>query len=144
MSDSDILRRLRVIEGILGIDLDAAKSCSGDPLNCSADPCGVETCPLRNNPLKRLLDEFGKVAQSLALLRHFLDEVQDNGLVPSWVVQIAALKTQHEELQRRIRATRGIIQTLGDGPLRQGLLSHLDSQETEALDLEQRVRELRC
>lgn len=83
MSESDILRRLRIIESILGIDLDAAKSCSGDPLNCTADRCTVESCPLRNNLLKRLLDEFGKVAQSLALLRHFLDEVQENGLVPS-------------------------------------------------------------
>ena len=141
---TDILRRLRVIESILGVDLDAAKLCTGDPLNCSSDTCTVTVCPLRNNPLKSLLEEFGKVASSLALVRNFLEEVQRNGVVPTWVVEVAALKTEQEELQRRILATKEIVDTLGEGPLKDGLLAHLGAQETEMLNLERSIKDLRC
>lgn len=133
--NAEVLRRLTIIEGALGLDLDMS-ACSGDPMNCSVTPCTPATCPLAQNRLQELAREVGTMKEEARLLRHLLAETAR--AVPPTVLRAAELAAQQEKLGALIAQAEQDSASLGPGPMRDGFVAWLDTkkQALEALGRE--------
>ena len=101
----EIERRLRVIEGAIGIDLDTTSVCSGNPAKCSADPCTEERCPMRNSLVQRVHREFFQIQESLAYVQHVVDELAKRGQLPRRTLEIAKSLAHRDFLLRQRQQT---------------------------------------
>jgi len=93
-SDEDIERRLRILEGAVGIDLDTAGNCSGDPLDCPADPCNAERCPMRNNLVQRLVRDYNRLERKVLITEMVVEELCDAGVVTDKMLRRAKLRVE--------------------------------------------------
>ena len=91
MASDDILRRLKVIEGALGIDLDSTDRCSGDPMDCEAEPCSPERCPIANSHVQQLF--IGAQAMT-DFLSHAFGVLEDLGTVPQGFLALVERRTE--------------------------------------------------
>lgn len=87
----DIKRRLRVIEGALGINIDTSGDCSGDPNDCSADPCDEERCPMRNNLVQRMYKDYQSLRNEILLFELLFEELERVGIVTDKIKHRARL-----------------------------------------------------
>lgn len=98
----DLRRRLRIIEGALGLDLDFT-TCSGDPTDCPSDPCTEETCPIRNNALQLLLARYDHLAGVVDQHHHLVQELQETGLLSAEVWTLVNLAIERDLLLGVVR-----------------------------------------
>ena len=144
MASKDLLRRLSVLEGALGID--PISKCSGDPTHCQADPCTRETCPMSQNRLQELAREVGTVKSEMRLLVHLFREMVSRKQIPEQVYQIAALTIQREDLGERVAGLQEALAQVGESPnspLRASLLEGLRRAQEEGKVIEAAVQKLR-
>ena len=99
-SEDDIKRRLRVLEGVMGIDLDLSP-CSGDPMNCTADPCDETRCPMRNNLVNEVGRLVARAEREVVFLRHVIQELVVLGQIDPKVLEVAQLRAKEERLLER-------------------------------------------
>lgn len=97
MSVKDLERRIKVIEGALGIDLDSSDSCSGDPLACKADPCSHEVCPMANSYVQQLLNGTELNVKRIGLLITAFDEAEMHGLLPKGFWNLVSRRQAFDE-----------------------------------------------
>jgi len=109
---TDVLRRLRVIESALGIDLDEC-GCTGMPDTCSDSRCSIETCPTVNNRLSQALDGSDRIQEQMSVLHHLLNILFERGVVNEDLVQIARLRAEAEKLEQQLRRSRELERAVG-------------------------------
>lgn len=102
-------RRLRVLEGALGIDIDTTCACSGDPTNCPADPCAEERCPMRNNLFRQMASQVKQVAEDVTFLCQFIGELELQGKVPPNSPIISRIRVRHSHLQLEKELAEGVL-----------------------------------
>lgn len=114
---NDILRRLRILEGAMGIDLDSSSGCSGNPLRCTADPCTADRCPLRNNHVHRLREDALKGLECLALLQLLLQEMQQRAYLSAETIEQITAQVRERVLTKRIEEDEAVLQTIAQNPV---------------------------
>lgn len=139
-SDNDIKRRLRVLEGVVGIDLDLSP-CSGDPMNCTANPCDETRCPMRNN----LVNEVGRIAaraeREVVFLRHVVQELAALDQIDPKVVGVAQLRAKEERLLDRKAEVEVVLLANPDSIILQEQVKDL---EAKLADVRQQIQAARA
>lgn len=107
-SNSDIKRRLRVLEGVLGIDLDLSP-CSGDPTNCTVDPCDETQCPMRNNLVNEMAGKITHTEQEATFFRHVVQELASQGDIDPTIVEVATLRMKEEGILNQISEVEVVL-----------------------------------
>jgi len=102
----DAARRLRVIEGALGIDLDSNAECSGDPTECSAEGCSRESCPMANSYVQQLLGFSKTITDRVTLVMAVLKELDDLGRLPPGILRLAQCRVDEEEAAARLEVAK--------------------------------------
>lgn len=110
----EIMRRLRILEGALGIDLDESSDCTGDPMGCKADPCSRDTCPMAHTYVQQLLNGTELNVHRISLLMLAFEEAELHGLFPKgfWRLvnrrnDLAAAWADHHLAEQRYEEARG-------------------------------------
>jgi len=130
---AELTRRVRILEGALGIDLDSTDACSGDPENCDADPCSTDRCPLFNNTPQQMARTLGKVSKDLTLLTHLVEVLQGAGVIKPEMLRKAALLARLAEVQEDLRQSDEALLTVASG----GIVQQTLGAGAEALKQEQ-------
>lgn len=109
---TDVLRRLRVIESALGLDLQQS-GCTGMPLTCQEPACGLEACPTVHNRISQALDGSDRVQEQMDVLEHLVSLLREQGLVTTEMVRIAQLRAEIARLKEQIRRGRELERMVG-------------------------------
>jgi len=137
LRQKDLERRVTILEGALGIDLDSSSSCSGDPLDCDADPCTRERCPMANSYVQQLLGHSTVVNSQIALLMAFLEELEDQDIVPNGFVRLAKARVNSDEKHTRTIEAQQRYHEAEDPTVKNALGAQLEivrSEQTHAVD----------
>ena len=127
--DSELARRLAVLEGILGTDV--LDGCNGDPLSCEVG-CTNDTCPLTSNPISRLRDEVALLRRENQLLRAVFDTLEKRGVVPPDIRDKARMKVELDDLTVNLHRARLTYREMG----RAGMVGSIKGEVAE------RIREI--
>ena len=95
-SDEDTERRLRILEGALGINLDTSGVCSGDPLDCPAEPCDAERCPMRNNLVQQMYRSYTALQRKADITEMVIEELCDAGVVTDKMLRRAKHRVEYD------------------------------------------------
>lgn len=145
LSPEELTRRVRIIEGALGIELDSSSVCSGDPESCEADPCSPERCPVSNNAVQRMATEFGRVSQSFAILTQLVEVLKEEGLVTGEMLRKAELRVRLAEVRAELVESDEALLTVASGSIVGQTISSGTARlrEREATLLKE-LREISC
>ncbi len=119
MNNAEIVRRIRILEGAIGIDLDSTDACSGNPDDCEADPCCPERCPLFNNTVQQMFRKFGKTSEEVLFLKTLVDLLEIRGDITPEVIKKTHLTVQLNKTVEEIRQNLEISLTVVGGIVNQ-------------------------
>jgi len=123
MDSAELSRRLRIIEGALGIELDSSPDCSGDPSNCEADPCTPERCPVTNNTVHRMAMDLAHISGEHHVLKQLVEVLTEEGIVSAKMLRKAHLRVQLAEVQKEVQESEQALLTVSSGSVVGQILS---------------------
>jgi len=129
--EAELDRRLKVVEGAVGIDLDTTAACSGDPTNCRATPCRDDRCPVRNGLPARTAKAVAVLDWELALVKATVDILVRHGRLPEGLTELAEATARRDALVRRLDAMKDVPEIGESGPLRELFYASLSRAEAE-------------
>lgn len=123
----DIRRRLKILEGALGIDLDTFSKCSGEPSNCDADLCDETSCPMRNNIAQHAHHRLAKIETFIGEVQYLIARLVERGMIEKKDLDIASLKTKRDGQWNRLRLLEdAAAEAAGNDTLEQNLKIKLE------------------
>jgi len=139
----DLRRRLRVLEGAFGINLDLSP-CSGDPMNCPSDPCNEERCPIRQNVLQDLHHRFARIEDEVRFLRNFADElVMEIEGIPLTINGIAQLRVKRDKAMEKLTEIEKIVPPGDTGPVAQLMSERRERLKKEIEEADHQIGQMR-
>ena len=137
--EKDLDRRVRVIEGALGIDMTSSSVCSGNPEDCPSDPCVPERCPMHNSVVRRTADKIEALVDGVDTLLLALEEIGVRKESLAGVVPLARLRLSLRKALRR-REDLAEMGKVSPGALIADMIAEADRNTAE---LEKKIKELR-
>lgn len=113
-------------------------------MNCPADPCNAERCPIRQNDFQDLRHHFAVVEDEVMYLRNFLDElVMGMEDVPLTTAGIAQLRVRKDKARLKLDETERAVPSGTDGPLGQFMEERKAKLRKEIEEVEQQIGQMR-
>ncbi len=139
-SNEDLKRRLRILEGALGINLDTSGVCSGDPCACPADPCDVERCPMRNNLVQQMYRSYTALQRKADITEQVVEELCDAGVVTQEMLRRAKLRVEHSGIICEMHATEEALkQCVGQAAVEEVLNAKLSRLQARFVTIEREL-----
>ena len=139
----DIRRRIKILEGALGINLDTSSECSGDPLNCDTDPCDETSCPMRNNIAQQAYRGLDEIFAFIREMRYLVMRLVEKGIIRQNDLEMISLKARQEEQRDELRMLeRASVELDGKMVLGQELQARMKKTRTLLAVMAKRIDEL--
>jgi len=135
VSNTELERRLNVLESVVGIDPEVKCHGAGDPC---PDGCEPQKCPLRHNNIQGIARMLTDVLDESALIRCWAEELEDARAVPKGSWDRAVLRVRLIQVTKRLdRATelQGQLGTVEASSYTQGLQRQIHKLREEQASL---------
>lgn len=140
---TNLERKVKILEGALGINLDTSGTCSGDPLNCPADPCEPERCPMRNNLVQRMFRSYTALQRKADITEQVVEELCDAGVVTANMLTRAKLRVEMDGIiPEMYTVDMALKESEGQEEVVKILEAKKDSLTKRLHDLHSRIEEL--